>query len=75
MIIMDNSVTEVYVSFENTFRFLPVVNYDGNAPVVNYNGTIIRCRYSRRIINGAYKQNPYTGVVHQVSERKNFWYI
>jgi len=43
MLIMDNSVAEVYVSFENTFRFLPVVNYDGSAPIVNYNGTVVRC--------------------------------
>lgn len=75
MLIMDNSVAEVYVSFENTFRFLPVVNYDGSAPIVNYNGTVVRCQYSRRLISGAYKQNPHTGAIQPAPDRKNFWYI
>lgn len=75
MLFMKDSMVEVYITFENLFRFLPVVDYDGSAPVINYNGTIVRCQYSRRVVRGAYRQDIYTGEITTIADRRNFWYI
>lgn len=75
MYIMDNSTTEVYISQNNVFTYLPIVGYDGKAPIVSFNGHAIRCQYSRQKIQGAYKLNPYNNTMYGVPERKNFWYI